>query len=567
VADDEPRGRKVTLLAGGRLVPIRDQDIWIMAGAPLLIVGLTLWIACSNVGTLLLARGGPRQREIAIRIALGASRPRVVRQLITESVMLAILGGAAGWLFAVWSNSTMDWMRPMLPEFVNVELKLDWTSFFFAFLLTVISGILFGLAPALQAVRSEVVHGLKGNMTRGRNYRWFSSRNMLVFQQVAGSLMLLLITGFVVLGFNRSVSPDLGFDAENIHMVSIDPVRDGYSPGRTADFLASLAERIKQLPGIEEATITYKIPLGMFSDESVLEAKTGVDLETLRSLRVERVSTGFFETVGVPILRGRAFRKEDLNGSSFAAIVNETMADATWPGEDPIGNSIEIEGRRYVVVGVTKNFRSGALLETSRPGAFIPMSSREIARPSAMGLTLMARALPGFDAAKSISQEIRTIDPDLTILSTSRLQDDVKRMMSMVHITTLTYGGIGLFGLILACVGLGGVTAYTVSQRTKEIGIRMALGARRFDVLGLVLKEGLILVAVGTIAGQALAWAAVRSMGRFFDALATMTETSTSDPLLVVGAPFLLGTLTMLACLMPARRATKIDPLDSLRQE
>jgi predicted permease len=566
---DDRRGRQVSLLTGGKLLPVREQDTWIMVGLPFVIVGLALWIACSNVGTLLLARTGPRRKEIAIRMALGAGRSRVVRQLITESVVLAMLGGVAGWLFAVWSNSTMDWITPALPEFVNLQLSMSWRALLFTFGVTLVSGVLFGLAPALQAARSEVVSGLKGDHAAGRRRRrWLTSRNVLVLQQVAGSLMLLLITGFVVLGFNRSASPDLGFDPQNVYTISVDPIRNGYTPDRASSLLASLPERMKRLPGIEEATVTYSTPLTMFGDAATRGTRTAVgDTTHLATLRVERVTAGFLETVGVPMVRGRAFTREDGTAGTRVAIVNETAARERWPGGDPIGRPLDIEGTRYEVVGVTRDFRSAALLEPRRQGAFVPMALEDIARPSPTGITVMVRAQRGVDPREAMRTELTTIDPDLTVLGTGRAIDEVDRFMSMIRITTLTYGGIGVFGLLLACVGLAGITAYTVSQQTKAIGIRMALGARRGHVLRLVLAEGLALVLAGTIGGLAMAWATIRAMGSFFDSLATMTETTTSDPLLILGAPLLLGALTMLASVVPARRATRIDPLEALKQE
>ncbi|MBI4474148.1 MAG: ABC transporter permease [Acidobacteria bacterium] len=573
--DDAPQdpaeiiGRGLFIMPADRLFPVSDDELPILIGLPAGIVGLSLWIACSNVGTLLLARGGPRQKEIAIRLAMGASRSRIIRQLVTESLMLASLGGVVGWLFAVWSNSTMDWLKPMIPDFMHVELRLDWRAFVFAAAVTGISALLFGLAPALQAARRDVVPGLKsGEWFESKRFRWFSSRNLLVLQQVAGSLMLLLITGFVVLGFERTRSLDLGFDPANLHMASIDPVRNGYSVERAQEMLESLPDRMKRIPGIEEATLTHKVPLGLYSDDTAYTVKTSAyDTSMMLTLRIERVGIGFLDTVGVPMLRGRSFQRADESDDARVLIINETMATKTWPGEDPIGRQVEIEGAQHTVVGMTKDFRSGAVLEPPRPGAFLPMKAKDIARPSHQGVTLLVRAKPGVDAAAAIRNEMRAIDPALTVFNVSSLREEVAALMYVMRLATYVYGGIGLFGLILAVVGLGGVTAYSVTLRTREIGIRMALGAQRVDVLRLVLKEGFLLVVAGTVIGHASAWGAMRALGSFFEALTTVTKTSTSDPLLVIGAPVLLAALTMVACYLPARRATRIDPLVSLRQE
>jgi predicted permease len=378
-----------------------------MVGLPFVIVGLALWIACSNVGTLLLARSGPRRKEIAIRMALGAGRSRVARQLITESVMLAMLGGVAGWLFAVWSNSTVDWITPALPEFVNLQISMSWRAVVFTFGVTLASGVLFGLAPALQAARSEVVSGLKGDHAAGRRRRrWLTSRNLLVLQQVAGSLMLLLITGFVVLGFNRSASPDLGFDPQNVYTISVDPIRNGYAPDGASALLASLPERMKRIPGSRKrpSPTARRWPCSAMPRPGVAGPPAG-DTTHLTTLRVERVTAGFLETVGVPMVRGRAFTTEDGTAETRVAIVNETAARERWPGEDPIGRPLDIEGTSYEVVGVTRDFRSGALLESRRQGAFVPMALEDIARPSPTGVTVMVRAQRGVDPRAAMRAE------------------------------------------------------------------------------------------------------------------------------------------------------------------
>ena len=567
---DIREGRRITLVAGGRLMPIRDEDLPVVMGFPLILVGVALLIACSNVGTLLLARGSARAREIAIRLSVGASRGRIVRQLITESTILALLGGVVGFAFAWWSISTTDWIELMIPEYMTFELEISWAALLFTLGLSILSGILFGLAPALQAAKADVAPALKsGADMRMKKYRWFSMRNGLVLQQVAGSLMLLLLTGFVVLGFARSGNIELGFDVRNLYMMSLDPVRDGYSGEQAKEFFSRLPEQIRRIPGVRHASLTQTIPLGMFGDEEALRASTdlGESARLARSIRSERVGEGFFEVVGVEIAPGRSFRPTDETEDSRVVIVNQTMASETWPGEDPVGQVLDVEQDRYEVIGVAPDFRSGAILERSRMGVFLPMPPSGFERPSAQGVTLLVRTDPGVDIRSAIRNEIAAIDPNLTLFNVSLLSDQIETMMYMVRLVMFVYGGIGVFGLILAAVGLGGVTAYAVAQRAKEIGIRMALGAQRAQVLKLVLKEGAILVVVGTFIGQILAFGTTRAMGSYFDALTTITETTTSDPIVVVGAPVLLGLLTMLACYLPARRSTRVDPLAALRQE
>ena len=567
---DIREGRRVTMLPGGRLLPIRDEDLPVMMAFPLILSGLALLIACSNVGTLLLARGSARAKEIAIRLSVGASRGRIVRQLVTESTILAMLGGVAGLAFAWWSISTTDWLEPMIPEYMTFKMDISWVALLFTLGISVLSGILFGLAPALQAAKADVTPALKsGADMRMKRYRWFSLRNALVLQQVAGSLMLLLLTGFIVLGFGRSSTVELGFDVRNLYMMSLDPVRDGYSGQQARELFSDLPDRIRLIPGVAEASLTHNIPLGMFGDEAALQASTDLDetARLARSIRQERVGEGFFEAVGVEISPGRSFRPSDQTDDSRVVIVNQTTVDETWPGQDPIGQVLDLEGDRYQVIGVAPDFRSGGILERSRMGVFLPMEPSSFERPSSQGVTLLVRTDPGVDIRNAIRNEIALIDPNLTLFNVSLLSDQVETMLFMVRLTMIIYGGIGVFGLLLAAVGLGGVTAYAVAQRTKEIGIRMALGAPRGEVMKLVLKEGAILVILGTIIGQAFAFGTTRALGSYFAALTTITDTTTSDPILLVGAPVLLGFLTMLACYLPARRSTRIDPLSALRQE
>jgi len=567
---DIREGRRVTMLPGGRLLPIRDEDLPVMMAFPLILSGLALLIACSNVGTLLLARGSGRAKEIAIRLSVGASRGRIVRQLVTESTILALLGGVVGLAIAWWSISTTDWIEPMIPEYMTFEMDMSWVALLFTLGISVLSGILFWLAPALQAAKADVTPALKsGAGMRMKKYRWFSMRNALVLQQVAGSLMLLLLTGFVVLGFGRTSTVELGFDVRNLYMMSLDPVRDGYSGEEARELFAGLPERIRLIPGVAEASLTHNIPLGMFGDEAALQASTdlGETARLARSIRQEHVGEGFFEAVGVEISPGRSFRPSDQTDGSRVVIVNQTTVDETWPGQDPIGQVLDLEGDRYQVIGVAPDFRSGGILEKSRMGVFLPMEPESFERPSSQGVTLLVRTEPGVDIRSAVRNEVALIDPNLTLFNVSLLSDQVETMLFMVRLSMIIYGGVGVFGLLLAAVGLGGVTAYSVAQRTKEIGIRMALGAQKAQVMKLVLKEGAILVILGTIIGQAFAFGTTRALGSYFAALSTMTDTTTSDPLLLVGAPLLLGSLTMLACYLPARRSTRIDPLTALRQE
>jgi putative ABC transport system permease protein len=570
VRQDDPaaRGRLAVLIPGGRRLPIRDKDLPAVVALPSILVGLMLWIACSNVGTMLLARSHARRREIAIRLSLGASRGRLIRQLLTECVILAVLGGAGGFCFAIWMQRwSANSMKDFAPSFVNFDTILDWKALAFTFVLSLVSGVLFGLAPAWQATRTDLTQSLKKGSTWAiSGFRWFGTRNMLVLQQVAGSLTLLLITGFIVLGVQRTTSIDPGFDPRNLYMMSVDPLRDGYSDATTEEWFKGIRERVRRIPGVIDASLAYNAPVGPRSANSIVRLKTDMDWVSaaVRATQVEQVGVGYFETTGLPILHGRTFKDRDAGEARI--IVNETMARQAWPDRDPIGQDVELD-KHYEVIGVARNVNSGGVFAVPVPGVYELMTPDNYQRPSRQGMTLLIRGAAGVDVMTAISRDIAATDPGLTIFNLSSAQKEIDQTLYLTRATMFIYGGIGVFGLILAAVGLGGVTAYAVVQRTKEIGIRLALGATRFDVMRLVTKEGFMLVIAGTVIGQAVAYGITRALGSWFNAIAEITKTSTNDPLLLLGAPVLLASLTFIACYLPARQSTRIDPSTALREE
>jgi predicted permease len=561
---EQTRARRARLAPGGQLVSLPDE-VRPMVLALFYGLGLLyLWIVCSNIGTFLLARNGPRRKEIAIRLSMGASLSRIVRQLITESLMLALLGGAAGWVFAIWSNSTVEWYRPLLPGHIDFSLRLSWSAMLFTLVMVAASALAFGLIPALQATRGDVLPGLKsaGELFDSRRRRWLNPRNMLVLQQIAGALMLVLFSGFVTLGFQRSGNLDLGFSPQNIYMASVDPTRDGYSAEEARAFLSDLPNRLARIPGIEYATVTRGVPVSPFTAQAAVQVDGSAGYA-----RIEGVGGGYFETLALPVLRGRGIAVDDFRSGARVAVVNQAMAEAYWPGQNPVGRLFEVKGKRYEAIGVTGNSRAAGLFQPSGPGLYMPMDDEEPARPNKSGATVLVRVRQGFDPSANLHQEISAINPQLSVFNVKPLEQEVAQISSILQIIIWGNAVLGLFSLALAAVGLAGLTAYSVAQRTKEIGIRMALGARPHRVLGLVLKEGAVLVCVGTAIGYACAWAGTYALGFWLTSMTKLTETSSSDPMLVIGAPVLLGTLTMLSCYLPARRATRIDPLISLRQQ
>ncbi|HWR54579.1 MAG TPA: ADOP family duplicated permease [Bryobacteraceae bacterium] len=565
----ESKERLVRVLPGGRVFPLRNEDVPRAIGFPLLLVGLVLLMACGNVANMLVARGAARRRELSVRVALGASRGRIVRQLLIESLMLGVLGGAGGVAFAFTELSFIESLRPMMPGYIAFETRLDWRSLVFAAVVAVGSGLLFGIVPALQTARAGIYAGLKRDGTQVRAPRWFSLRNVLVFQQVTAAVVLLLLTGIVVMGWHRSSAIDTGYNAANLYTLALDPVRDGYSADATLDFFDKLPHRLERVPGITAVGLAQTLPLAMSSGEAIMSAKVDFveGAKSSGAIRAERFGAGFLEALGARLVRGRTFVERDQREDSRVIIVNETMAAKLWPGEDALGQTLSLERARWQVIGVVRDLRSALPLAPPQPSAYQPATPSGFATPSRHGVIVVVRVAPDFDVPTRLRREIAAIDANLTVFQVKRMSDEVDQLLYLARFGTLMYGGMGMFGLILSAVGLAGVTAYAVARRTHEIGIRMALGARRANVLWLVLREGSAIIAAGVVVGVAVALGLLRAVSHFAETLAETTRASASDPLLLVGAPALLAALALAACYLPARRSTRVDPVTALRSE
>ena len=514
--DKSQKGRRLSLGPGGKLLPIRKEDLPFLTGYFMALGGMVLLIACSNVANMLVARAAERRKEIAVRLALGASRARLIRQLLTESMLLAAAAGVVGFVLSVWVMRLFSQIKIPSPMPLALNFDPDWRVLCFTLALTALTGLAFGLLPALQATRTDLTPALKdGGAIRLRRYGRLSLRNLLVLSQVAGSLTLLLLTGFLSLGFQRTMGNDVGFDPRNLYVISLDPVRDGYSGAQASAFFPKLLDRVKLLPSIAAASLAESTPLAAMGKPWTPFSTGGAgDSRSIHGAPKFAVGRDYFATLGVPILRGRGFHKEDETNESYAVIVSEKLAQECWRGEDPVGRRIEIGSedvpgfmlgfrsgppdRRpgingksrqvFEVVGVVKNLRDGVVMAANDapPLIYLPTRPADYARPSLQGMTLIVRATPGFDALSAVRREISAMDANLAPLNTRSMTEQIDQMMYPIRVSIWTYGCIGLCGLILASAGLAGMTAYSVAQRGREIGIRMALGARRADVLGLV---------------------------------------------------------------------------------
>jgi predicted permease len=591
--DRDRMAKHVELLQGGKIIPVRKQDLPFFRDFFMILGGLVLLIACANVANMMLARAAGRRREISVRLALGAGRGRLIRQLLTESMLLAAGAAVPAFLLSCWLMRLASRVKMPLPIPMTLDLTPDWRALLFTFVLTGLTALGFGLAPALQATRTDLVSALKeGGQVRLHRFRALSLRNILVLGQMAASLTLLLLTGYLGLGIQSTVGVQEGFNPKNLYLISLDPVRDGYSGARAAAFFDRLLERVRVLPGVTDACLTDTLPVATDGNPGVRFSSAGPQATGEPEhywARKHMVGRDYFETAGIKILAGRSFQRQDEETQAAAVIVSRQAVREFWKGEDPVGRRIEIanaaaaggmalwpgtfdhrsnmlatERHVFEVIGVAGDVSEDLVASKKHPAIYFPLRPVDYAQPSLRGMTLMVRSANGVDAIGGVRREINAIDPGITPFNARSMIEHISQYMSTLRGASWTYGLIGLSGLVLAAVGVAGVTAYSVAKRGHEIGIRMALGAQKGNVLALVMKEGAALVIVGTLGGLALAWAGIRALSGMFFAVASVRS---SEPVLLVGAPLLLAGLALLACYLPARRSMRIDPVVTLRQE
>jgi predicted permease len=580
-------GHIVWVAFGGKLIPLRERDRELFAFLPIVVISLLLLIACSNVMNMLLARALDRRREVAVQLAMGASRARLVRQLIMESLLIASGAGALGFALTCWLMHLLSGLRLPHAMPVKFDVEVDCHVLIFTMGLTALAGLAIGLLPAMQTTRAELVPALKeGSNLQMRRRRAFSARNLLVVFQMAGSLTLLLITGYIVFGMERMMLGATGFDARNIQLISVDPIRDGYSISQAKEFYSKLLDRVKTLPGIVSATWTEAIPMqpsGNVTFTTDMDGSRRIDQATKYI-----VGWGYFQTMGIRVIRGRGFEKDDENGRSRPVVVSEALARTIWRNDDPLGHSLSLVGKNEVMFGLMGgsafDYRTASrdesydvvgvasdVLETpvERPGpaVYLLMTEDDYARPTFHGITLATRTTPGLDAASIVRAQIAAIDSNLTTFNAKTMPDWTEQVMFSVKIGLWSYGLMGAFGLVLASVGLAGVTAYSVSSRVHEIGIRLALGARSKDILRMIMAEGATLIIIGSCIGITLAVLAMHVMAASMDPVAQSIQHSRSDLRIAAGALGVLLVVGLSACYLPARRSARVDPVVALRQE
>lgn len=575
-------GRQVTLLRAGRVGRLTTRQLWLVVGLNGLLVALVLSLACANLAGLLIARAEDRRREMAFRFAVGAGRGRLIRQLLTECLMLALAGGAAGVFFSWSLVRAAESVTAATASPFEMNLRIDLAVCLFVAAVAAAAGVGIGLAPAFAATRRGVTDVLKSGFPASlRGYRRFGFRNLFVGYQVAVSVMLLLVVGYLVIGFQRFSGIDPGFDTADLTMFEIDPARDGYSPPQAAEMLAEIPERLGALGAVTAAAVAGRAPLGDvfasaagrsgFRVSTAASAGGGPPVE--ESVARRRVGAGYFAALGIPVVRGREFAKRDQERSEASettptpAVVNRTLARRLFGGGGPVGQPLRSADRRYVVVGVVQDSRSSFLDADPAPTMFLPFPETRPGGDPPRAATVLVRGVAGLDSIAAARRELARFHPELTLFNVRTVNEHLERFDRMIWFNSGQFGGLGLFGLALASLGLASVTAHAVARRRKEIGIRRALGAGRSDVLRLVLREGAVLAAAGAVLGCAGAFLLARSLSSLLADFARMFAASAGDPLLLVGVPVLLVGITFLFCYVPARRAVRIEPASALRAE
>jgi putative ABC transport system permease protein len=558
-------GPVIAPLQAAKVDPALKTSFLILLAA----VGLVLLIACANVANLLMARALARRREFALRAALGAGRMRLMRQLITESLLLAASGGALGVLVARWGVELLKNFRPSdnaqywtsyARAFDYFTIDPDWRALGFNFALALLAGLLFGLVPALQSsfinVNDALKEGACGSATGSHGMRKLSARSLLVVVEVALSVALLMGAGLMIKSLMRLQSVDLGFTPENVLMMTV------YSRDAKPEFYERLLARVQALPGVEAAGLSRNAPLLGSYARTLMDIEGRADVKQV-GVGFYSVSPDYFKTLGVKLIRGRVFTERDRAGAPRVALINQTAAEKFFPGEDPIGKRLrpysapryETSEKFVEVVGVVADVRYGRLEEAIEPDIYV--SSLQ---PTGSIQTLFVRSsVDPAAVTAAVRREALALDRNIPITGVQTMKERAAEVTSRTRFIAVSLGSFAGLALALAGIGVYGVTAYSVSARTREIGVRVALGARGGDVLKLMAAQGMKLVLIGIVFGAGAAYALTRSMKTL------LFGVSATDPLTFVGIAALLALVAMLACYIPARRAAKVDPLVALR--
>ena len=544
--------------------PSVARSMPLVATVFLVLVGLVLLVACINVANLLLARSAARQKEMSIRAAMGAGRARLIRQLLTESVLLAIAGAVGGALAGNWVCHLLDRLRPLGDFPIHLAATFDWRVFSYVAAVAMLAGILAGLAPAVRASKADLNEALReggrGLIGDGGGHML---RNGLVIAQVAGSLIVLVAAGLFTRSLSRAESIDLGFDPHNVLNVALDPGLQGYQRARAEAFFRELLRRAKTLPGVQSASVAFSVPLSYYNDGSKVYAEgQAVSSDLVPGAGLNFVSPGYFGTMRTPIVAGREFTDADTETSPAVAIINRTMAQRLWPGQNPLGRRFSYKGPAgpfVAVVGVAKDSKTTGLLDPMQPDFYVPQAQDY---RSTHVLQLRTSVAPE-SLVPAVEALVRDLDPNLPVYDVMSMEHSLEGANGffLFQVGAAIGGTLGGLGLLLAVVGVYGVVSYTASRRRHEIGVRMALGAQPGRIFGLVVRQGAILVGGGICVGLLAALAVTQLLASL------LVGVSPFDPLTYASVASVLLVAALIACYIPAQRAVRVDPMQALRHE
>lgn len=550
----------ITLETAGGLVAGSVTPAYLLVTVLMVIVGALLLVVCANVGNLLLARASGRQKEIAVRIALGAGRRRLIGQLLTESALLALLGAILGLMLAAFAANALSRFQLPVPLPIKFDFHVGYRVLLFTALLTPATALLFGLVPALRATRPDIAEVLKrGRSTAGYGNR-FGMRNTLVVLQVAVSVVLLTVAGLFLRSLKNAASIDIGFKPENILITAIDPRIHGYSDQKAAELLSRLRERVEVLRGVSSVSFVDLVPLSMAATTSEFSAEGSN--ETARQgghAVILHVSDGYFKTLGMQILRGRDFRTQ-LEPNS--AILSERMAAQLFPGQDPVGKTVNNGKTKYTVIGLAQNAKTRFIGEKPANSIYLRLGAPRTESADFFGTSMLVKTAGDPHAfERPVRDVIAELDPNMAVFNTETMQEHVSKSLMLPRVSSALLGIISSVGLGLAAIGLFAVLNYWVRRRVHEIGIRMALGARSGTVLKMVLRQGLAMSGIGLAIGIGIAVL----LGRFVAGLLYGVQGTDFVTYLTVSA-VLVGT-SFVSTIVPALRAARVEPSSALRQE
>lgn len=537
-----------------------------MVGIFLALAFIVLLVACVNLANILRARANARESEMAVRSALGAVRGRLIRQLLTENVLLALVGGAAGIVLSAWISSVLSSIcTPIDLPIMQLDFRPDWRVFAYAFGIALLAGLIVGVGPALHASRSNlsiVLHA--GGRTLAGGRRRIRARNTLVITQVAASMVLLIAAGLFVRSLQAAQHMNLGFDPHHLLNVSMDVREIGYDEARGKKFYQELMEQTRALPGVESAAYIFSVPLfhDRFIASVTFEGRPVQPGQALPEVGYNVIDPALLKTLRIPILRGREFTAADNQTATPVAIVSQAMADRFWPGEDPIAKRFRMRKSTnpwLEVVGVARNAKFESPTPKAEPYFYVPLAQNYEAK-----MTLQVRSsIAPESLTGAVVHQIHALAPDLPLYDVRTMEESLGGTTGffLFRVGADLAGGLGILALFLTTIGVYGVISYAAAQRTHEIGLRMALGAVSGDILRMVLRQGVRLIGTGVLIGLAIAFAVSRLLANM------LVGVSASDPITYASVAVLLGGLALVAGYIPARRAMRVDPMVALRHE